>query len=781
MIHSTSLASCLLLNNRTHDKMRYIIAYCRILMYISTGKFNRIISGPHPFFALRQGTGVLLPIILLIVILKEHHFGFAFSAGALAIAIIDQPGGTKRFRIKEMLFGLIAGNLAVLITGLTRPFPSLIWLIIAAQVFLFSMLSVFGKRGGIVGFACLLMMLLSLSLDIQGTDIFFYSLITLAGSTYYFLFSITISHLFRLHEERLTLASAVYATADYMRARAAFYDVNKDLDRCFRQLLPYMITMTDAHQAARDNVLRNLPEDYKDHQRQRILLWNVFIEMIALLDTMVATQTDYEVLRQRFQNHDIMLFMRDTLIKLSRTLQRCALKLANNSTVHYRNSVKAELRAIEYELERFKIAGMAKDEPEIYALIVQVLRRLRNAARHVDIIADNLREGEIKPLDTLRRDKSLLQFRTHQSLRLQPILDNMHIGSAIFRYALRVTLAITIVQAITNALIIFYPDNAIITKLIEHSHWITITILLTMRPGFALTRQRTMMRLQGTVIGCLITLGLFSISQHHIFLTIMMLITMILGQALIVNHFRSGSIFITMYVLIGFHFISPDIFTIIGERALDTFIASIIAFACSFAFPWWEENQITRLAERTIQASQQYLQKELAFINSVLHKGMGDHHYSTNTFAYNPLYIELQLARRDIHNAYAAFAESYARMLSEPKSHHINISSLNRLIMSLNTMTSQINSLGPLLLSLKTLKPDLSAQFDYIQTLLQLTPDKTIPESPPQHLENTPENQPFMLPVKQMQKAAQTIRQEMTVLKSTRLSNTLNPHYQADK
>ncbi len=735
-------------------------------MYISTGKFNRIISGPHPFFALRQGIGVLLPIIILIGFLKEYHFGFAFSAGALAIAIIDQPGGTKRFRIKEMLFGLIAGNLAVLITGLTRPFPSIIWAVIAAQVFLFSMLSVFGKRGGIVGFACLLMMLLSLSLDAQGTDIFFYSLITLAGSTYYFLFSITISHFFRLHEERLTLASAVYATADYMRARAAFYDINNDLDTCFRKLLPYMITMTDAHQAARDNVLRNLPEDHKDHQRQRIVLWNVFIEMIALLDTMVATQTDYEVLRQRFQNHDVMLFMRDTLIKLSRTLQRCALKLAHNSSVNYRNSVKAELRAIEYELERFKAEGMAKDEPEIYALVVQVLRRLRNAARYVDIIADNLREGEVKPLDALRRDKSLLQFRTHQSLRLQPILDNMHMGSAIFRYALRVTLAITIVQAITNAIIIFYPDNELVSKLITHSHWVTITILLTMRPGFALTRQRTMMRLQGTVVGCLLTLGLFSISGNAIFLTVTMLIAMILGQALIVNHFRSGSMFITIYVLIGFHFISPDIFTIIGERALDTVIASIIAFACSFAFPWWEENQIIKLAERTIQASQQYLQKELMFIDSVLTKGMGGDNYSAATFAHNPLYIDLQLARRDIHNAYAAFADSYARMLSEPKSHHINIGSLNRLIMSLNTMTSQINSLGPLLVALKTLGPDLSKQFDYILTLLEPPSPETIIPEPPAHLDNTPENQPFMLPVKQMQKAAQTIRQEIQVLKN---------------
>ncbi|ETD72796.1 membrane protein [Pelistega indica] len=727
-------------------------------MYISTGKFNRLIAGPHLFFALRQGIGVLLPIILLIGFFDLYHFGFAFSAGALAIALIDQPGGTKRFRIKEMLFVLIAGNLAALITGLARPYPSIIWLIISLQVFGFSMFSVFGKRGGLVGFACLMMMLLSLSINIQGTDIFHYALISLAGSTYYFLFSLSISYIFRLHEERLTLASAVYATGDYMRARAAFYDVDNDLDGCFRQLLPHMITMTDAHQAARDNVLRNLPEDHKNHQRQRIILWNVFIEIIALLDTMVATQTDYEVLRQRFKNDDIMLFMRDTLIKLSRTLQRNALKLAHNSTAPYRNSVKAELRAIEYEIEQYKAAGMAKAEPEVYALLIQVLRRLRNASRYVDIICDNLRDdANIQALDNMRRDKSLLQFRTHQSLRLQPILDNLHFGSAIFRYALRVTLAIVIVQLFTNGIVLIYEHNELIDKLIEHSHWITITILLTMRPGFALTRQRTMMRLQGTVIGCLLTLLLFSITTNPIILTISMLCCMILGQALIVNFFRSGSMFITMYVLIGFYFISPNIFTIIGERAADTVIASIIAFACSFAFPWWEENQIKRLANKTINASLTYLEKELLFVDSALTSGFNRHNYSAETFASNPLYIDLQLARRNIHNAYAEFAESYARMLSEPKSHHFNISHLNRLIMSLNTMTSQINSLGPLLLSLDKLSPTLKDHFVYIEQLLKQTKQQDDPPTPI-HLEDTPENLPFMLPLKQMQNAAHTIR-----------------------
>lgn len=729
-------------------------------MHLYSDTLNRALSSPNLFFGARQGIGVLLPIIVFIGLLNEHEMGFAFAAGALAIALVDQPGGTRRFRRKEMFFTLVMGNLAALTTGLAKPFPEILWLVIGAQVFGLSMLSVFGKRGGLVGFCCLLMMVLSLSSDsVSSLPIMEQSLLTLAGSSYYFLLSITISYLFRLFEVRLTLAAAVYATARYMQARADFYDVNNDLDACFRRLLPRMISMTDAHQSARDSVLRSLPEDYKDHRRQRVVLWNIFIEIIALLDTMVATQTDYAMLRERFKDHDILIFMRDTMFKLSRILESCSKRLARNARANFRHGVKAELRAIEYEIEKFKASGMAKEEPEIYALLIQILRRLRNATRFVDEIASNLRDDvDILPADTMRRDKSLLQFRSHQDIRLQPILDNLHWNSAIFRYAWRVTMAIMVVQFITNMVVLLHSDNPLISSFLEHSHWITITILISMRPGFALTRQRTIWRVQGTLIGCLITITLFALTSNQILFVFLMIGSMILGQAFVQTHYRLASIFITMYVLIGFHFISPSIFTVIGARAFDTVLACLIAYAFSFTFPWWEKYQIKRLASNAISASQAYLREALVFACTVIQTP----DKNSENYADIPDFVDLQLSRRDMHNAYAQFADSYARMLNEPKTQQIKISSLNNLIMSLNTMTSQINSIGPLLLNQEKVSLPINQQFDYIDQLLDAS--RTIEPTKPANLENTPENHPFMLPIKQMQKASQTIRQEAVAI-----------------
>src|SRR5690606_27471046 len=104
-----------------------------------------------------------------------------------------------------------------------------------------------------------------------------------------------------------------YATADYIAARARFYDVNADLDDCYRTLIHKQADMTDKHQAARDTVLRELPrgDDGSDWRRYKSL--NIFIDMVALLDSLVATHTDYTTLRRHLGDSDILVFARDAL------------------------------------------------------------------------------------------------------------------------------------------------------------------------------------------------------------------------------------------------------------------------------------------------------------------------------------------------------------------------------------------------------------------------------------------------------------------------------------
>src|SRR3546814_12878309 len=84
------------------------------------------------------------------------------AIGAACVAVLDQPGGPRRYGVNGMLAALLLGSITAAVTGLAGSHPVLIWLAVPILCFVFSMFTVFGKQGGLLGFACLLIMTLTL-------------------------------------------------------------------------------------------------------------------------------------------------------------------------------------------------------------------------------------------------------------------------------------------------------------------------------------------------------------------------------------------------------------------------------------------------------------------------------------------------------------------------------------------------------------------------------------------------------------------------------------------
>src|SRR5690606_10816768 len=268
----------------------------------------------HYFFGgVRQGVGMLLPVLVLGGLFGEYGFGLVATFGAQCLAIIDQPGGPQRHRTNEMLGGALLATTTVTITGAASTYPVLLWLAVIGQCFLFSMFSVFGKRGGLIGFAGLLIMTLTMHSPLAPSQVLAHSAATLGGALFYLAFSLGFSRIFWLREERQAMSVALFATADYMAARSRFYDENTDLDDIYRALIQSQSIMTEKHQAARDIVLRSLPRGSGYRDGERVMLWNMFVDMLQLLDTLVATHTDCAALRRALAGHDCLMFMRDAL------------------------------------------------------------------------------------------------------------------------------------------------------------------------------------------------------------------------------------------------------------------------------------------------------------------------------------------------------------------------------------------------------------------------------------------------------------------------------------
>lgn len=730
-------------------------------MTSTTSQLQRFFYSHYFFGGLRQSAGVLLPAFVLWGTFGWAAGGFVAAVGAGCVAILDQPGGPRRYGINGMVAALCLSSLTTAITGLASSYALAIWLTVPALCFAFSMLTVYGKHGGLLGFACLLIMTLTMRIPMAPADVWQHTLTSFLGGAFYLVYS-AIAHRVLWHrEEQQALSVALFATADYIAARACFYDTHLDLEDSYRQLVRHQSAMTDAHQAARDMVLRELPRgtgSRGDRLRQGLL--NLFVDMVGLLDSMVATHTDYATLRRSLPDNDFLLFARDAMVKLANNIGGLALNVARNRHTHVRNSAKAELRAMEFELQQLRESGMVQSDPELFALLVQVLRRIRNMTNRVDRMAAHTRSQTLPAADTTRENKTLDRFLTRQKWRSDMLVNNLNMQSVHFRYALRVAVAAMAAMAIGLAM-----GHAPIVRTLDpgmagHSYWIILTVLIIMKPGFALTRQRNGWRLMGTLLGCGFALVLFALVENRTLFLFILVICSVLGYALVQVNYTLSALANTMMVLMIFHLLIPGSNAVVGERLIDTLIGSALALACSYILPAWERHNLDALA-RTLQAANlEFLRSGLAYAKAERAARSGKMTPTDETPA--DAQVNWNVARKNVHLAFSNYTAAFYRMMDEPVRRQRHVPALNRLLIQHHTLASQIAAVVPHLARMDD-EPKGIAQA--IETTLDLLQGRDA--TPPNVIETEGDLASIAYPLRQMTKAARIIRDNMSKLEAT--------------
>jgi len=731
----------------------------------SFSALQRFLHGQYFFAGLRQAGGVLMPALFAHLVLHDAGAAMVSAAGAGCVAILDQPDNPRQHNINAMLGAVVLGTLSVLITGLSLSSDYLFWLVIPLLVFGLCLLSVYGKHGGLMAFACLLIMTLTMREPLPGQALLWHTLQSFAGALFYFCYSM-LSHRLLWHREvQQTLSAALYLTAKYVRARARLYESDADLDDNYRRLTRVQADMTEAHQLARNTVLRDLPRaqqgKMRNQDRQRLRTLNIFTDMVNLLDSLIATHTDYATLHRMLPNHDLLLFARDALRKLAGNLQWIALCVARNQPAREQHSAKAELRAFEYDLEMLKRQGLPAEHPELHALLVQVLRRLRNAQRIVSRMSLHSQGQDIAAPST-QQHQALARFISHNPIRLGLITSNLRIDSPHARYAARVAIATLLGLAASRSLGSLATHYPWLHAFEVHSYWIVLTIFVIMRPGFALTRQRNNLRLVGTLLGSLLALAVLSVTHNNDVLFAILALACILGYSLIPTHFMAAAAFQTLTMVLAFQILSPSHGFIIGERLFDTLVGCVVVGLCSYVLPWWEANFMTSLARALLRANQRFFHTGLRYAKAeqaVQAQGAVSEHTLAAQLERDEALLAWQLARKNTHIAFSNFAAAFYRMANEPISQQHKMPELNHLLMQNHVLALQISAAIPQLAQSSDTPPGIQAALNAIDTLLAGHETST-----QLSLETDGELAALAYPLRQMLKAAQLIRQEMRAL-----------------
>jgi uncharacterized membrane protein YccC len=560
-------------------------------------EIRKFLYSQYFYGGLRIAVGISLPAVVCLLLFHDRELGFTIATGALGACVVDMPGPLK-YKHNEMLACSVIGALAALATGLATLNPVVLWCTVVPLTFVLSLIVVYGNRWPQISFATLFMMILTLEDHFSPQQALVNAAWILAGGLWYTYWSTLVSRLMMHRIEQQALAESVFACADYLLARADFYDLDNELGECYRNLVARQIAAVERQDAARDIVLRNLPKLRRGVlEPRRAMLFNLFINTVDLHELFVGAHTDYPLVRNTFGGADVLVFYRDLIRKAAADLEEIGLAVLQNQPPGRRRvNVKAELRAIEYELELMRKQALPTANPEAYAAVSATFRRIWSATRLIDKMRQSL-SNEARTTETeLRLDQALSRFVSGRRVPFRQIFSNLTMASPSFRHALRVTIAVAVGFWIGRLL----P--------LTNAYWIVMTSVIILKPGYSLTKQRNGQRIVGTLIGCTASIALIMFVKDPHVLLVVMFASMVMSYSLLLFNYAASVVFTSSYVLLLFHLLAPGGLRIIGERAIDTVVGCAIAIAASHLFPYWEYRLMGKLVNAMIAATRQYLE-----------------------------------------------------------------------------------------------------------------------------------------------------------------------------
>jgi len=601
---------------------------------------------------LRITIGVLIPSLILA---QLHYFdaGVSMSLGALCISVVDTPGPVMHKRNAMAICNLSVFLVAV-ITGFARLNIYTLGIEVTLFAFLFSMFTIYGNRAASIGTGALLVMILMMDKALPASEVLSSSAIILAGGVWYMLFSLVFFGIRPYRAAQQTLGESIDEVAKFLRLKAAFYLPDTDIDENYHKLVSQQIKVSQSQDMVREMLFKSRLLVRESTSASRILVLT-FIDLVDMYENIMATHYDYAYLRDKFKHTGILADVAKIIEHMANEVDKAAFIVLSNTK--YKNPVDF---TPELEKLKAKIDTLAETEPETSNIILKkILVNLRDMNQKITSIYNYYNSDSANLLFENRRKIEYSKFVTHQDYAPHIFTDNLSFGSAAFKHALRVALV---------CLIGFITAKTISQG--HHSYWILLTIIVILKPGFSLSKQRNYQRLIGTIFGGIFGILLLIFVPDKTVQFCFMVFFMLGCYSFLRYNYVWSVLFMTPYILIVFSFLGVN--HIVQERIMDTIIGSVIAFIASYViFPAWEYEQIQQTLREMICANANYLVKIAESLSGK----------TVDT-------TEYKLARKDVFVKSGNLSAAFERMTSEPKSKQKNIKEIHKFVVLNHILSS---------------------------------------------------------------------------------------------
>ncbi len=614
----------------------------------------------HYFYeGIRITVGIMVPV-LLAARFNDIGLGLAMALGALCVSIADNAGPVHH-RINGMLATIGFVFIASVATGYALPYTGLTLLLLGIFSFFFSIIGIFGNRAASIGTSVLIAITLQLTEPEKG--IWQNALLTTGGGSWYFLLSILLHRIRPYKLAQQVLADCVGETGRFLKLKAGFYSKDADFDRLYEGLLKGQVEVHAKQEAVREILFKTRSIVKESTHTGRVLVLS-FLEVVDIFEIILTSEQDYRQLRASIPDKDLLEEFSITLSGMAQKMQDISIAIQEGEAAIQDTSLAARVYLLETQYENSRHKFMQDDNARAYIALRHVLSGIRDLMNRINNLAVfTTYDKKLK----INRPVDYQRFVVPSYINSRLLLSNLSWQSNIFRYSVRMMLAV----------IAAYGISLMFT--IGHSYWIVLTVVVILKPAYALTRKRNMERLSGTFAGGLLGIGILFLVKDKNILLVLLIAFMVTAFSFIRTRYWLGVALLTTYVIISIYLLSPGDYTVIvKDRILDTFIGSVISFLFTRAIPpVWEKIQLGELLFKTIEANKNFLG------------------YMLDVLAGSPMNLsQYKWYRKETYVALANLSDAFQRMLNEPKNRQESGEFMYPLVVSCHVLTSRNASLG---------------------------------------------------------------------------------------
>ncbi|MBV8621269.1 MAG: TIGR01666 family membrane protein [Curvibacter sp.] len=607
------------------------------------------------------------------------------GVNASALAETDD---SWRGRLRAQLATLLAFALMAVAIQASLGLPWMFLGVLLVAVLVLTLLGAVGERYRAITSATLIMglyvALASRSQSASSLQNLLAPGLLLAGAAWYGVVSVLWAALFPRRQVQQNLAELYEALGEYLRLKARLFEPVRGVDLERRRLALALQNgrVVQALNTCKESLLSRLPPGGPaprlDAQAAPWLrhAFRQYLVAQDLHERASSSHEHYELLSEVFFHSDVLYRCQRVLAlvgldcqELARGLPAGHLWSREGSTARALEDLEAAIRRVEAQpwpaVEALALAEGSADSPGGGA--ARPLRSLRalatNLGRMDQVLARASTEGPLPQewVDTSLLDRGPRDFRDGWAR----VRNELHLRSPLLRHGLRLCVALAAGFTLARAT----GDR--------HGLWILLTIVFVCRPQYGDTLRRLGERVWGTVLGLVVGWALLRLFPQEGVQSVAMVVAGVLFVATRQTRYTLATAAITALVLLSFNQIGNG-FGLILPRLLDTVAGSVIAaLAVWLVWPDWQSRRLPRLAAQVLRSQANYLQEIVAQYRG----GKQDH-------------LGYRLARRNAHNADAAFSAAMSALFGEPGRVRRNAAAGMRFLVLSHTLLNYLSALG---------------------------------------------------------------------------------------